>query len=186
MIFDRDYRSESEVKEEQKELEIGNYFAHIHSCKEIENFLLVPEAIKKSIDDRLKESNNRTGKSQQFSEDVNQLLENISNDFKHKTQSQLQSHRLKYEKSINPKNDESTIIEGLLKEFEERWIDLKQRLKIIPGKDFLSTLNTRLQNTYQVTITAANIINSLKKSDVPEELVLLIEEIDTFRKLQVS
>ncbi len=186
VIFDRDFRSDSELKEERKDLENGNYFAHIHSCKEIENFLLVPEAIKKAINDRLKESNNRTGRADQFDEDINELLESISNEFKHRTQSQLQSHRLKYEKSINHRIDESTIIERLLKEFDEQWNNLNQRLKIIPGKDFLSSLNGRLQEDYRVTITAANIINSLQKTNVPEELLMLIEEIDRFRKMPVS
>jgi energy-coupling factor transporter ATP-binding protein EcfA2 len=186
VIFDRDFRSDSEIREEQKELKNGNHFAHIHSCKEIENFLLVPEAIKKAIEDRLKESNSRTGKSQQFDDDIYQLLENISNEFKHKTQAQLQSHRLKYEKSLNPRNDESTIIESILKEFEVQWMDLRQRLKMIPGKDFLSTLNTRLQEDYKVTITAANIINSLQKNSIPEELRTLLEEIDGFRKLPID
>ena len=184
VIFDRDYRSDAEVKDEQKDLKTGNQFAHIHSCKEIENFLLIPKAIKKAIEDRLNESNKRTGKSQKFIEDINEFLENVSNDFKHKTQSQLQAHRLKYEKSANPRNDESSIIENLLKEFEQQWIDLNQRLKIIPGKDFLSVLNSKLQENYKVTITASNIINSLRKDEVPEELLLLVEEIEKFRNCQ--
>ena len=186
VIFDRDYRSESEVRAEQKDLKAGNHFSHIHSCKEIENFLLVPEAILKAIQDRLSESNSRSGKSQQFKDDINIFLEKISNDFKHKTQAQLQSHRLRYEKIINHRLDESTIIENILNEFETQWTNLKERLKIIPGKDFLSALNLKLQEEYKVTITAANIINSLQKNSVPDELKTLIEQIDSFRKLPVN
>jgi len=72
------------------------------------------------------------------------------------------------------------------KEFEVQWADLKERLKIAPGKDFLASLNRKLQEEYKVTITAANIINSLQKSNVPEELQVLIEEIDNFKKLAVT
>ena len=183
VIFDRDYRSDNEVQEEQRDLMNGNHFAHIHSCKEIENFLLIPESIKKAIEDRLKESNSRTGKSMIFGGDINPILNEISNDFKHKTQAQLQSHRIKYEKSVNPRNDESTIIENILKEFELQWANLHERLKILPGKEFLSALNTRLQQDYKVTITAANIINSMQKNAVPQELKTLIENIEIFRKL---
>lgn len=184
VIFDRDYRSNNEVKEEQKDLKQGNHFAHIHSCKEIENFLLMPESIKKAIEDRLNESNARTGKSIVFKDEINLYLANISMDFKYKTQAQLQSHRLKYEKSLNPKNDESTIIEVILKEFEHQWEDLSERLKIIPGKEYLSALNTKLQEDYKVTITAANIINSMQKNSVPIELKTLIDEINNFRNVE--
>lgn len=184
VIFDRDYRSDSEVSREQKDLKVGNHFAHIHSCKEIENFLLVPEAIAKAIADRIKELKNRNGKSIIFDKDIHHLLNSISDEFKHRTQAQLQSHRLKYEKSLNPRNDESTIIEKILKEFEAQWQTLSERLKLVPGKDFLSALNTNLQ-TYKITITHANIINNIKKTDIPVELKKLIEEIDDFRKLPI-
>lgn len=185
VIFDRDFRSDHEVAAEQKDLSEGNYFAHIHSCKEIENFLLVPAALEKALRDRIREANNRTGKSITFGDDMHQLLSKLSEDFKHKTQAQLQAHRLKYEKSLNPRNDESTIIEQIIRQFELQWSDLNERLKLLPGKDFLSSLNTMLQNDYKVTITNANIINSLSKELVPDELTNLIEQIDQFRKLEV-
>ncbi len=186
VIFDRDYRSDSEVKAELQELRRDCHFAHIHSCKEIENFLLIPNAIEKAIHDRLSEVYKRTGKSQTFNEDIRSFLQNITADFKLKAQAQLQSHRIKYEKSINPKLDESTIIENILKEFELQWNDLENQLKIIPGKDFLAAVNTKLQEEYKITITIANIINSLQKSTVPKEIKSLIEEIDSFRMLSTS
>ena len=42
LIFDRDYRSEKEVVDEQTELNTFCDYAHIHSKKELENFVLVP------------------------------------------------------------------------------------------------------------------------------------------------
>ncbi len=183
VIFDRDYRSNNEVKEEQADLKSGNYFAHIHSCKELENFLLMPDSIKKAIEDRINESNVRTGKSSVFDKDIIEYIEAISCDFKHKTQAQLQSHRLKYDKSKNPRSDESNIIEVILKEFDKQWDDLSERLKLIPGKEFLSVLNENLQRDFKISITAANIINSMQKNSVPLELKNLIDQIDDFRKL---
>ncbi len=185
VIFDRDYRSKKEVEEEQKDLKKGNHFAQIHSCKEIENFLLIPEAIEKALRERIKESNRRSGKLIEFDGNINQILDSISDQFKHKTQAQLQSHQLKYEKSLNPRMDESNIIEKILGEFDILWKDLHQRLKILSGKDFLSNLNIYLQKNYKVTITQANIINSLKMASIPEELNNLIGKIDEFRKLSV-
>jgi AAA15 family ATPase/GTPase len=185
VIFDRDYRTDEEVTKEQVELGKGNYFAHIHSCKEIENFLFIPFAIEKAINYRINESNKRTGRSVHFNEDINELLESLTKEFKHKTQAQLQSHRFKYQKSLNPKLDESTITEKILADFDELWEQIVHRLKIVPGKDLLSRLNTYLQENYKITITQANIINSLKISTIPDELKKLVDEIDVFRKEKV-
>ncbi len=185
VIFDRDYRSASEVAKEKAELENGNHFAHIHSCKEIENFLLVPEAIEKALNDRLKESNLRSGSSMEFKDDINEIMDSISDSFKHQTQAQLQSHRGKFEKSINPRTDDSTILEKILREFYETWANLHERLTLISGKDFLSKLNEHFQLNYKVSVSQANIVNSFGKIEVPQELRKLIEEIDRFRQSPV-
>jgi len=181
VIFDRDYRSDNEVREEINELSQGNFFVHIHSKKEIENFLLVPLAIEKAITIRIAEVNMRTGKNLVFNEKINDVLNELSNEFKNRTQAQLHSHRFKYEKSINPKHDESTIIEKILHEFDEIWDDFEKRLALIPGKDFLSRLNVYLQDNYKITITQANIINSMTPSLIQKEMVELIDKIELLR-----
>lgn len=182
VIFDRDYRSESEISIERKELEKINLFTHIHSCKEVENFLIVPSAIEKAIIERLNELNKRSGKFLVFKEDLLILLSKISDDFKFKTQAQLQTHQVKFEKSKDSKVHDSIIIEKILKELEDTWNTLEERFKILPGKDFLSALNKFLQEQYSISITHGNIINHLQKSTIPEELKVLIEQIDNFRK----
>lgn len=182
VVFDKDYRSESEIHHELKELNAGNFFVHIHSCKEIENFLLIPNVIHRAIKERIRESNSRTGKTKESDIDINVLLNEISDSFKHKTQAQIQSNRLKFEKSLNPKTDESTIIEAILKEFEIKWQELSEKLKIVPGKEFLSTLNTRLQKDYKITVTPANIVSATQRNEIPSEIVTLISKIEEFRK----
>lgn len=181
VIFDRDYRSESEIKIVEDDLKIGNYFAQIHTCKEIENFILVSEVIERAIYNRIKEINKRTGKSQEFKGEVLLILDKISDTFKYKTQAQIQSHRFGFDKSSNPKLDKTTVIEKILSEFDLEWKTLEKRLQLIPGKDFLAELNTYLQNEHKVTITTTNIINAFQKKDVSTELCELIEKIEEFR-----
>lgn len=182
VIFDRDYRSKGEVLEELKDLEKGNLFAHIHSCKEIENFLLIPESLEKSIKLRIHERNARTGLNESFDENILDLLNKLSNNFKYRIQSQLQSHQIKFEKTKDSRNDESTIIENILAEFDILWSSLQDRLQIIPGKDFLASLNTYLQQNYKITITNSNIINSIPRTNVPDELLEIMNKIESFRK----
>ena len=182
VIFDKDYRTSEEISSEMGVLKKGNLFVHIHSRKEIENFLLIPKAIKKAIKQRIKEVNKRTDKTLEFDSNINEILTDLTNEFKLGTQAQLQSHQFKFKKSLNPKLDESTIIESILSDFETMWETLDSRLEIIPGKDFLSAINRKLQQDYKISLSQANIINALDKTLVPVELKKLIERIDKFRK----
>jgi len=60
VIFDRDYRSESEVKKVLMALKKHCHLAHILSRKEVENFLLETDPILKAIQKRIGEYNKRT------------------------------------------------------------------------------------------------------------------------------
>jgi hypothetical protein len=186
VIFDRDYRSKNEIKAETADLLKGNYFAHIHEAKEIENFLIIPNAIKNAVEDKLVESNVRTGTVVAFNEKIEELLSKISSDFKNKTQAQLHAHRLKFEKQFNPALDSSTLIEDTLREFDEHWSDLKKRFKLVPGKEFLSHLNQYLQDKYGVSISYTNIINKIDLKDFPSEMKVLLNDIDKFRKERIE
>ncbi|WP_108422656.1 ATP-dependent nuclease [Flagellimonas amoyensis] len=182
IIFDKDYRTNEEINSEIRALKNGNIFVHIHTRKEIENFLLIPKAIEKAIKQRIKEVNKRTGKTLEFDGDINEILASLTNEFKIGTQAQLQSHQFKFKKSLNPKLDESTIIESILGEFEIMWTSLETRLEVIPGKEFLSAINRKLQQDYRISLSQANIINALDIALIPEELKELIARIDRFRE----
>jgi AAA15 family ATPase/GTPase len=181
VIFDKDYRSSDELLKEIEELEKGNVFAHIHNRKEIENFLLIPHIIERAIKEKFNDSNLRTGRNKSFNDNINEILEKLTLELKYKTQAQLQSHRIKFEKSLNPKIDESTIIENVLKEFETKWNDLSERLAIISGKEYLSLLNIYLQENYKLTLTSANILSSFRVNDVFDEMRFIVSEIDRFK-----
>lgn len=181
VIFDRDYRFSSEVENEKEELLKCNLFAHIHSCKEIENFLIQPLAIEKAIKEKIADFNKRSENSIEFNEDISVLLSQLSEELKHKTQSELQVRHQRYEKSKNAKMQDTIIAMNFLNEFKLNWEKLEQRLMIIPGKEFLSSLNQYLQSKYGFGITNGLIINNMKKSLIPNELVNLFEQIETFR-----
>jgi hypothetical protein len=55
VIFDRDYRSAEEVEELLVDLRRICSLAHIHKRKEIENYLLVPSAIERTLHARIRE-----------------------------------------------------------------------------------------------------------------------------------
>lgn len=182
VIFDKDYRSKNQVSEELSDLKKGNHFAVIHSAKEIENFMLIPAAIKKAIIYKIDELNSKKSKRIIFDKTVEELLLEASEPFKLKTLSQIQAHQLRYEKKSNTKLDEATIIESIMTEFDKNWQSLETRLKLLPGKEFLSALNQMLQSRYSVSISHLNIINNISKELIPQELKDLLVTISDFRK----
>ena len=73
-IFDRDYRSDTECKKVIADLRKHCTFAHIHERKELENFLLYPEAITRAIEARRLEQEKRTAKPIEFDENVRRFF----------------------------------------------------------------------------------------------------------------
>lgn len=184
VIFDRDYRSNDEVDKEIGQLKKGVEFAHIHSRKEIENYLLEPDAIERALLLRISEHNRRTDENINCEERVPDILESLTSGLKSRISGQFLSKRSAFEKAKSPGLDQATINQRLLDEFEELWKYLPKRLEIVPGKEILSQLNQYLQNKYKVTLTASIIVTAMRQDEVPEEMRRLMENLDEFRKIQ--
>lgn len=181
VIFDRDYRSKYEIKKVYSELRKNNKLAHIHSRKEIENYVLHSAAVKKAILKKIEDRRKRLGQKLKFNEDITEILDKLTKPLKHKIEAQFISNRRPFEKSQDPSLDESTITENLMKKFDLLWVNLDTRLDIVPGKLVLSLLNKYLQDNYQITVTISQVIDAFSMKEIPDELRDLIDCIDSFR-----
>ena len=180
VLFDRDYRSDDEVRAEILELNAFCTYAHIHSKKEIENFLLVPAALVKAIRDRISERNKRTDGAKSFSESVETVLLGLTETMKHAVQAQYLKRQHPYAKHLNRSSDDTTITSQLLAAFDAKWSNLESRLDMVSGKEVLSRLNSHLQQTCGVTVTPTLIIEAMSESDVPNEMKTIISSLDGF------
>jgi hypothetical protein len=181
-IFDRDYRSDAECQIIIEDLEKRCLFAHIHQRKELENFLLSPQPIRRAIDVRRVDYERRTGTTIAFDEDITTLLRDITDPLQHRVQARYLGQRLKFQKSLKPHVDETTIAEQVMREYDDEWNDLTKRLTLVPGKETLAALNTHLQENYGITVSASLIIDSFKKEEIPAEMIEILEQIERFRK----
>lgn len=186
VIFDRDYRSANAVAETKNHLSNFADLVHIHTRKEIENYLLDPKVLDRALQKRVTEYNKRVGAAIKCDKNVEDILTSITGKLKTKVNGQFLSSRSAYEKSKNPSFDYATINQKLLDEFEEIWNNLRRRLEIIPGKEILSLLNAQFQANYKVTLTATTIINMMRPEEVPKEIVKLIDELDAFRTAEIK
>lgn len=178
VVFDRDYRSSREIQVLKSDLEKFNDYAFILDSKEIENYLLNPKVIERAINKRLKNVEKRTGNKIAFDESIEDIISDISENYKHDVFSQLQSNNLTYSRSSG--RDQSELLREVNELFERQWSSLETILKIVPGKDFLATLNSYLQDNYSITISVTSIINEFDKQDLPEELLSILKTIKDF------
>lgn len=180
VIFDRDYKSESEVETELSDLNKFCEFAHIHHKKELENFLLVPNALSNAINHRIKESSIRSGTQPELFEGIDDLLESITNSMKSDVQAQLLTRQLPVAKRIKQSYDNTTLISEILSNFDISWNSLETRLDLVSGKELLSKLNTHIQKDFGVTITPTLIIEMMTIEEIPLEMKKLIESLERF------
>lgn len=156
--------------------------AHIHTRKEIENYLLEPVAIDRALTRRIAEYNKRTDNNIEYNKKAEDILGYLTEVMKSKISGQFLSKRIDFEKAKNPGLDLATINQRLLEKFDEIWNNLSSRLELISGKEILSLLNKYLQEQYKITLSATAIISAMHQEEVPDEIRKLIEELDNFRK----
>ena len=70
----------------------------------------------------------------------------------------------------------------MLEDFDKLWSNIKTRIEIIPGKELLSSLNEYLQEKYSVSLTHTLIVNTMKKEEIPSDIIKLLGELEKFRR----
>src|SRR5207247_3949298 len=173
--------SEQEVSSTKSDLQKFTILAHIHQRKELENYLLETPAIERALTSQISDQNKRTGDTIRCDEAIHDRLQALSEPMKHKVSAQFQARRTSFERAKTPGLDPATITQRLLDEFEEIWSDWEQRRNVLPGKEFLATLNRYLQEHYKVTLTPTAIIGAMHTDEVSEEMRELIDGLEKFR-----
>lgn len=186
IVFDRDYRADEEVKNEISEMKLFCDYAHIHSRKELENFLLVPSALNRAIARRIDEQNKRTGKTACFEDSVEELLQDITDALKNDVLAQYLKRRQPVAKAAGKSLDDTTVTSQLLASFEAQWKHLSTRLDMVPGKVVLSKLNSQLQAKWNITVTPNAIIEAMQDDEVPDEIKKIIISLAQFANGQIS
>ncbi|MGF9691573.1 AAA family ATPase [Rhizobium sp. 0TCS1.26] len=175
-IFDRDYRCNEEVSAYQTEFEANGLTSRILGRKEIENYFLDLTSLRAALNRR------RVGrhKAALEEEDFLRLIDQITTKFKSKVYGQRTAKKADYYKNIRSSHDHATVIEGVHAELEATWCDLQKRLHIVPGKEFLSELNSELQQQGIGQLTLRMISESFDTKSIDPEFYDLLMELDSF------
>lgn len=158
----------------------------IHDRKEIENYLLEPQPLERAIRRKIAYRKERGETKNDFLEDIEVILEKLTNELKNPILGQYLANREPYEKQQHPDHDVATIKASLLVEFDKIWYNFESRVNIIPGKQVLSLLNKYLQEKFSVSLSLQAIISSFERNEIQDNIRSLIKGLDDFRNLQIE
>lgn len=179
-ILDRDYRCIGECEAIRRDCEDFCEYVTIHSRKEVENFLLVPEAIDRTAAQKINERVRRTRIARTYKPEAAKILFEHSEDRKNYVTSQILNERGRFERLRSPGLHPTQVDEMALDELESVWRNPLARLDLISGKEALSAFNRFLQDSYGVSITSTSIIDAMRVHEIPTEIVALVERLAEF------
>ena len=186
-VLDRDFRSEEERKSVEETCRSFCEHVFIHKKKEVENFLLVPEAMDRAAKRRLVDQARRGGAARpEYAEMAQNVLEVFCQERRSYIAAQYVAFRKQYQRGKNSSIHDATITEIALKEFDEAWGHPESRLSMVPGKEALAYFNRNLQDSYGVNLTPTNIVGAMSINEIPEEMRDLIGEVQRFSREDVS
>ena len=179
VVFDRDFRSTEEVKAISEDLTRFCSFATIHGCKEIENFVLVPSAIRRAV---TRQAEKRKIADPLTDDLLLRILCEIAAGMKNRVQAHYVKFYCDFKRKRTPGIDLATLSETAMNDFDKMWSTLESRLAIVPGKETISSLNTRLQSDFGINVSATQIVDCLTESEVPQEMKDLLSQLEVFGK----
>jgi predicted ATPase len=179
-VFDRDFFSPEEVEQILADLSEPLELAHIHTRKEMENYLLVPSVLERAFKKVLADRTRRGGEIPAFIESIRSILERITELTKSDLQGQYLAKRSEFLKG-SP-TDKAVLNSQTLQWFDEKWGALETRMEIVRGKDVLGALRNHLQDSYGVNLTDFRIVDEFRRDEVPPDLRGFLEKLDEYRR----
>lgn len=181
-IFDHDFWSIEEVQSILSELAPHLALARIHDRKELENYLLIPSVLAKTINSQLLDRKIRDHSATTPVIDIRALLDEITAPLKAEVQSQYIAKYVGFHRYSG--RDPATLTREAIARLEAKWNTIELRMEVVPGKSVLSALRQVLKERYDVSLSDARIIESFAVADIPSDLASLLREMNDFRTNQ--
>lgn len=179
-ILDRDYRCDAECLAISKECCVFCDFVWIHKVKEIENFLLVPEAIDRAVGRKVSDRARRSGTQILVKPEMTPVIDEYCESRKSYIMSQFVAEGRRFERINSPGVHESKITELVLDEFGRQWTGPESRRGLVSGKDCLSAVNKHTQDKYCVNVTSSAIIDAMYVDEISKEIIDIVGMLKKF------
>jgi len=179
-VYDHDYWCDEQIIETVEALSDELTFAHIHKRKELENYLLIPSVLSRTLKKVISEREKRTGEKIHIDEMLEDILEKITMSLKADVQGQYIGKFCEYNKSCG--KDSATLSSEAINRFDSKWKSLETRLEIMPGKKVLRKLRTYVNDKWSVSLTDVKIIDEFLLDEIPSDLKELLLKLEEYRK----
>lgn len=178
-IYDRDFFCSEFIQNMQTELDKELAMSHVHSRKEIENYLLNIPVLERVLDRQISIRESKTGTKIERTVNIADLLNEITESDKLDIQSQYISKR--QEHLAKNGKDPATITRETIKWFEDQWRSIDTRLNIVHGKRTIRLLREKIQQEYSVNLTDFQIIDAYSAKEVAGDMIELIHQIHRYQ-----
>lgn len=177
MILDRDYRCDEEVESIQKKISDAVNFLHFWERKEIENYILNLNVIRRVAEFKLKRRN-KMDLLEEYDEMINKSFDQMCSERIEDIVGLSQESIYTYRKKRGPLSE---INKECSKEIREKMKIPEEAIKLIPGKVILSNLNTEMQKEFGFSFTNNEIMKFTRIEEIPKELIDVLNKIEEFR-----
>lgn len=178
--YDRDFFCPEYINDMQDELDKELAMSHVHSRKEIENYLLNVSVLERLLEKQIRNREARTGTEIPRTCTIVGLLSEISEADKTDIQAQYIARRQEYLAKTG--KDSATVTRETILWFEEQWRSLDTRLNIVHGKRTIRLLRERVHQEYSVNLTDFQIIDEYSNDEVPKDMIELINKINQYQQ----
>ncbi len=173
-ILDSDYHTDEEKANRLADANTKSVELHIWLRKEIENYLVIPTAITRLINDRLEKSFEPINIKETM-----ELIDNITITLKDATTDAIAQEILLLDRARGLQNANVKA----RKKVEEAWQTREGRISIVSGKQLLSILSQWCKENYNVSFGIMAIVTQLHTNEIPDEIIKVITAIENGDKI---
>lgn len=168
-ILDRDYRTEDELRKREDEAASVGVRLHVWGMKELENYLLVPAAIRRAIAAR---AANRVVLP--TSAEIEGKLEECAEELRSAVTDRAAEHVFQLDKSRGLPGANQIARARVA----ESWKTQTGRFGIVPGKEMLRRVSEWAQAEFGVGLSVGRLASSLRQSEIAAEVASLLQYIE--------
>lgn len=170
-LFDRDYRSDDEIKSFAADINEGGIKCFVLERKEIENYLLCPRAISRIC----LAKNPECGLDESTAVSI---IEQEAENFKNTVMAHIFTNYLRHQRETGSREDDATIISRSINKFSEIWESFEGKISLSPGKDLIKLVIQRIKLDFGISISTIAIANALRRDEMSDEMILILNEIE--------
>ena len=168
-IFDSDFHTPRQIAAREQEARGKGVNLHIWKRKELENYLLVPSAILRTLAPKI-----RNDQPSLTSEIISQKLFEFADALSEEVMDAYASEFLADYRAGGPSHANRSARERM----GSSWEGVEGRLSLVSGKEMLAKLSAWTQESFGLTISQTRIAREMRRSEIADEVVEVLTAIE--------